>query len=96
VQTKIDYEQIILNNLRQLSPAQQQEVANFTEFLRQKFAGVTRDSSLSLQELAKLPIRERHQYLQSAVATTAEDFATDPELTEFSILDTEDWEIDDK
>jgi hypothetical protein len=42
------------------------------------------------------PIRERHQYLQSAVTTTAEDFATDPELTEFSILDTEDWEIDDK
>jgi hypothetical protein len=94
VQTQIDYEQIILNNLRQLSPSQQQEVANFTEFLRQKFAAVTRASSLSLQELAKLPIKERHQYLQSTIAETANDFATDPELTEFSVLDAEDWEIE--
>jgi hypothetical protein len=89
VQTKIDYEQIILNNLRQLSPSQQQEVANFTEFLRQKFVVANRESNLSLQQLAKLPIKERHQYLQSSVAATAEDFETDPELTEFSILDTE-------
>jgi hypothetical protein len=96
VQTKIDYEQIILNNLRQLSPSQQQEVANFTEFIRQKFTAVTRESSLSLQQLAKLPIRERHQYLQASVAATAEDFATDPELTEFSVLDGEDWEIEDE
>ncbi|WP_309736818.1 hypothetical protein [Chamaesiphon sp. OTE_75_metabat_556] len=94
MQTKIDYEQIILNNLRQLSPSQQQEVANFTEFLRQKFAEVTRESSLSLQELANLSIKERHQYLQSSVAATAEDFATDPELTAFSVLDAENWEIE--
>lgn len=93
MQTKIDYEQIILNNLRQLSPSQQQEVANFTEFLRQKFAAVTRKSSLSLQELALLPIKERHQYLQASIAATAEDFETDPELTAFSELDGEDWEI---
>jgi ribosomal protein S6 len=94
VQTKIDYEQIILNNLRQLSPSQQQEVANFTEFLRQKFASVNKESSLSLRQLAKLSVKERHQYLKSAVAATAEDFATDPELTEFSVLDAEDWEIE--
>jgi hypothetical protein len=96
VQTKIDYEQIILNNLRQLSPSQQQEVANFTEFLRQKFAVVTRESNLSLQQLAQLPIQERHQYLKSSVEATAEDFATDPALTEFSVLDAEDWEIEDE
>ena len=95
MQAKLDYEQIILNNLRQLSPSQQQEVANFTEFLRQKFAAVTRESRLSLQELAKLPIRERHQYLQASVAATAEDFETDPELTEFAVLDAENWEIED-
>jgi hypothetical protein len=93
VRTKIDYEQIILNNVRQLSPAQQQEVANFTEFLRQKFDPVTRESSLYLQQLAKLSINKRHQYLKSSIAATAEDFATDPELTEFSELDGEDWEI---
>jgi hypothetical protein len=96
VQTKIDYEQIILNNLRQLSPSQQQEVANFTEFLRQKFTAVTRESNLSLQQLAQLPIQERHQYLKDSVAATAEDFATDSELTEFSVLDVEDWEIENE
>ena len=95
MQAKLDYEQIILNNLRQLSPSQQQEVANFTEFLRQKFAAVTRGSSLSLQELAKLPINERHQYLKSLIVATAEDFETDPELTEFAVLDAENWEIED-
>ena len=36
MQTTIEYEQIILSKLRQLSPTQQQEVLNFTEFLRQK------------------------------------------------------------
>ena len=95
MQTKIDYEQIILNNLRQLSPSQQQEVANFTEFLRQKFAEVTRESSLSLQQLAQRPIQERHQYLKASIAATADDFATDPELTEFSVLDAEDWDEHD-
>jgi hypothetical protein len=93
VQTKIDYEQIILNNLRQLSPTQQQEVVNFTEFLRQKFASATtRESSLSLQQLAKLPIEERHQYLKAFIAATADDFSTDPALTEFSVLNT-DYEL---
>jgi hypothetical protein len=94
VQTTIEYEQTILNNLRQLSPAQQQEVLNFTEFLRQKFVSSPVKSSLSLQQLSKLPIKERHQYLKSFISETANDFSTDPELTEFSILDTEDWEID--
>jgi ribosomal protein S6 len=90
VQTKIDYEQVILNHLRQLSPSQQQEVLNFTEFLRQKFATVLPETHLSLRQLAKLPIEKRHQYLQSTIAATANDFATDPELTAFSELNSED------
>jgi hypothetical protein len=95
MQTKIDYEQIILSNLRQLSPTQQQEVLNFTEFLRQKFPVATTVSTLSLQQLAKLPIAERHQYLKAFIPATANDFLTDPELTEFSMLDSEDWDIED-
>ncbi|WP_373541991.1 hypothetical protein [Chamaesiphon sp.] len=94
MQTKIDYEQIILRNLRQLSPTQQQEVLNFTEFLRQKFALTTTASVLSLQQLAKLSIAERHQYLKAFIPATVDDFLTDPELTEFSMLDNEDWEIE--
>ncbi len=88
MQTTIEYEQIILSKLRQLSPTQQQEVLNFTEFLRQKSTSETA-SALSLQQLVKLPISERHQYLKASIAATANDFLTDPELTEFSILDSE-------
>ncbi len=93
MQTTIDYEKIIINNLRQLSVTQQQEVLNFTEFLRQKFAVPHPESSLSLQQLAKLPVKERHQYLKAFIPATANDFSTDPALTEFSVLDVEDWEI---
>ncbi len=92
MQTTIDYEQIVLNNLRQLSPTQQQEVVNFTEFLRQKFTRASTASMLSLRQLADLPIKERHQYLKANIIATANDFLTDPELTEFSVLDSEDWE----
>lgn len=95
MQTTIEYEQIILSKLRQLSPTQQQEVLNFTEFLRQKSTSETTASVLSLQQLAQLPIAERHQYLKASISATANDFLTDPELTEFSILDSEDWEIED-
>jgi len=39
-----------------------------------------------------LPIAERHKILAPYMAVTAQDFLTDPELTEFSVLDGEDWE----
>ncbi|CBN57471.1 MULTISPECIES: hypothetical protein [Kamptonema] len=48
--------------------------------------------TLSLQEIARLPVTERHQLLAPFIAATAEYFLTDPELTEFSVLDGEDWE----
>ena len=89
-----DYEQIVLNNLRQLSPSQQQEVVNFTEFLRQKFTPQPPQSILSLQQLASLPIAQRHQYLRATIAATTDDFLTNPELTEFNVLDGENWEIE--
>ena len=47
---------------------------------------------LSLQELVKLPLTERHRLLSPFVAEMAEDFANDPELTEFAVLDGEDWD----
>jgi hypothetical protein len=92
MQPTIDYEQIILNNLRQLSVTQQQEVLDFTEFLRQKFAVKNPEDSLSLQQLAKLPVKDRHQYLKAFIPATANDFSTDPALTEFAVLDIEDWD----
>jgi hypothetical protein len=47
---------------------------------------------LSLQELVKLPLAERHRLLSPFVAEMAEDFANDPELMEFVVLDGEDWD----
>ncbi|MEA5582686.1 hypothetical protein VB620_15205 [Nodularia harveyana UHCC-0300] len=49
---------------------------------------------ISLQEIARLPVTERHKILAPFIAATAEDFLNDPELTEFAVLDGEDWEID--
>ena len=40
----------------------------------------------SLREIAALPVAERHKLLVPFIAATAEDFLTDPELTEFSGL----------
>ncbi len=47
---------------------------------------------MSLQHIAKLPLEERHKLIAPYVAAMAEDFLNDPELTEFSVLDGEDWE----
>ncbi|MEH1836830.1 MAG: hypothetical protein V7L29_33520 [Nostoc sp.] len=49
---------------------------------------------LSLQEIASLSLAERHKILEPFIAATAEDFLNDPELTEFSVSDGEDWETE--
>lgn len=49
-------------------------------------------TKMSLQQIAALPLTERHKLLSAAIALTAEDFVNAPELTEFSILDGEDWD----
>ncbi|MCC3404693.1 MAG: DUF2281 domain-containing protein [Microcoleus sp. PH2017_10_PVI_O_A] len=103
----LDIEKILLENLRMLSTDKQQEVLDFVEFLVQKGAQTQHLSSessessnspteppplkLSLTEIAKLPIAERHKILAPYMAVTAQDFLTDPELTEFSVLDGEDY-----
>jgi Protein of unknown function (DUF2281) len=95
----INIEQAVLNNLRNLSHDKQQEVLDFVEFLVQKTANQHQlanetvsqpQKRLSLQEIARLPIAERHKILKPFIAATAEDFLNDPELTEFSVLDGED------
>ncbi|MCC5666284.1 hypothetical protein LC653_20770 [Nostoc sp. CHAB 5784] len=49
---------------------------------------------LSLKEIASLSLAERHKILEPLIAATAEDFLNDPELTEFSVLDGEDWQTE--
>jgi Protein of unknown function (DUF2281) len=100
----INVEQNILDNLRILPSDKKQEVLDFIEFLVQKIVKdkqLASDESesdslkpLSLKELVKLPIAERHQILAPYMAVTSEDFLNDPELTEFSVLDGEDWETE--
>ena len=106
----INFEQAVLENLRQLPREKQQEVLDFAQFLVQKAeqkkqlpseSSESNSSSttaptlkLSLREIASLPIAERHKILAPFIPATAEDFLTYPELTEFSVLDGEDWEDD--
>ncbi|WP_335089724.1 hypothetical protein [Nostoc sp.] len=49
---------------------------------------------LSLKEITSLSLAERHKILKPFITATAEDFLNDPELTEFSVLDGEDWETE--
>lgn len=106
----INLEQVVLENLRQLPTEKQEEVLDFVQFLVQKalqkkqLPSESSESNispttqpplkLSLTEIARLPIAERHKILAPYMAATAEDFLTDRELTEFSVLDGEDWETE--
>ncbi|MFQ4143219.1 DUF2281 domain-containing protein [Chlorogloeopsis sp. ULAP02] len=107
----MNIEQAVLDNLRVLPNDKQQEVLDFIEFLVQKIrkpkqvSNESSDSSissitqqkkkLSLQEIARLPVEERHKVLVPYIDATAQDFLNDPELTEFTVLDGEDWETED-
>ncbi|MBD2560857.1 MULTISPECIES: hypothetical protein [Nostoc] len=51
---------------------------------------------LSLKEIARLSLAERHKILKPFIAAIAEDFLNDSELTEFSVLDGEDWETENE
>jgi hypothetical protein len=78
-------------------PAEQvNEILDFAESLCQKqtSSGLLAPQ-LSLRQIAALPLEQRHQLLASSIAATADDFKTDPELVEFSLLDTADWIEDD-
>ena len=44
--------------------------------------------------LAKV-LDERHRYLKQFMDSTAQDFQDDRELTEFEVLDTADWDLND-
>ncbi|MEG4943282.1 DUF2281 domain-containing protein [Microcoleus sp. F4-D5] len=106
----INFEQAVLENLRQLPTEKQQEVLDFAQFLVQKAeqtkqlpsessesnisSTIEPSVKLSLRQIASLPIAERHKILAPYMAATAEDFLTYPELTEFSVLDAEDWETE--
>ena len=84
-----NFEQM-LETWQSLSQTQQEAVLHFARSLQE--TSTNQPSSLSLQKIAKLSIVERHKILAAYIPDTAQDFLSDPELTEFSILDSEDWE----
>ncbi|MBD2509632.1 hypothetical protein H6G91_20440 [Nostoc muscorum FACHB-395] len=51
---------------------------------------------ISLQEIASLSLAECHKILKPFTAAADADFLNDPELTEFSVLDGEDWETENE
>ena len=67
--------------------------ANHKQYLAEGWGQKYRQPS-SLQNIARLPIDERHQLLEKHVAKMAEDFANEPALTEFSEIDMDDWSAD--
>ena len=76
------FEQTLLETLRLLPQAQQEAVLSFARSLR--VTSTEEPLNLSLQQIAKLSIAERHKLLAAYIPDTAQDFLTDPELTEFS------------
>lgn len=95
MQSAISIEQEIVDGVRALPANKQQEVLDFVEFLRQKASSIQSENRLSMQEIARLPISERHQRLKQYIPAMAEDFKDDPALTEFSEIDMDDWAVDD-
>lgn len=91
----VQIEQTVLEKLRSLPLVRQQEVLDFVEFLVQKTAA-TAQAKPSLQHIAALPLEERHQWLKPYIDAMTDDFQHDPALTEFSVLDGEDWQPEDE
>lgn len=92
-----DLERTLLETVRALPQSQQEAVLNFARSLSQNLASSASVATerlqplpLSLQQIAKLPIGDRHKLITPYIEAMAEDFQTDTELTEFSVLDTED------
>jgi len=87
-------EETLLAAVRSLPQAQQEVVLDFARSLQPTSSETLAPLNLSLQQLARLPLTERHKLLSAYIPATAQDFLTDSELTEFSVLDSEDWEDD--
>jgi len=80
MQSTTNIEQSIIQNLRSLPIAKQQEVLKFTERLQETLPKAVKPS---LRELAAMPLAQRNHYIAPFMQKTADDFLSDPELTEF-------------
>ncbi|GAB4216291.1 MAG: hypothetical protein OHK0012_18240 [Synechococcales cyanobacterium] len=79
----MNWEAVIVEKVRLLDLEQQRQVVSFIESLQQPLP--------SYQDLARLPISQRHQYLAPLISETAQEFLANPELTEFADLESPEW-----
>ena len=91
----VSIEQEIVDGIRALPISKQQEVLDFVDFLRHRTSLSETEIRPSMQEIARLPVHERHRILQKYIPAMVEDFDNDPALTEFSELDMNEWAVDD-
>ncbi|MBN2208389.1 MAG: hypothetical protein JW759_03750 [Candidatus Coatesbacteria bacterium] len=55
-------------------------------------AEITRRQTELLDKLLAMPVKDRGPYLEAAAKAAADDYENDPEVTEFTCLDGEDFE----
>ena len=90
MQSAISIEQEIIDGVRASPISKQQKVLDFVDFLRQRVTFERSENRLTRREISKLPIHERYKLLEKYIPAMAEDFASDPTLTEFSELERDD------
>jgi|GEM_PF-1073708 len=91
----IGLEQVVLDKLRLLSPIKQRQVLAFVTSLEAENLSNSPELPLSLHEIARLPLEERHRLLAPSISATAEDFRTDPDLMEFEALDLDGLDLEE-
>lgn len=91
----VSIEQEIVDGIRALPTSKQQAVLDFVDFLRYRASLLETETRPSMQEIARLPVHERHRILQKYIPAMVKDFDNDPNLTEFSELDMDEWAVDD-
>jgi antitoxin FitA len=82
--------------IRDLLQSRYEQRSATIESIRQRWETLPLQSSdkLTLRAIAVMPLEARHQILAQSISATADDFLNIPELTEFSVLDTADWELE--
>jgi len=85
----VNLEQTLIETVRSLPQPQQEAVLSFARSLSSNTSSPAEPPplTLSLQQIAKLPIAERNKLIAPYISAMAEDFQTNPELTNFSVFD---------
>jgi hypothetical protein len=84
-------EQQIIRSLRLLPVQKQKAVLEFPLSLHANTQAAPLVTQ-SLSDISKIPLTEQKKVIEPYLSAMAEDFTNDPVMTEFSVLDSEDWD----